>query len=173
MTARRSRPAVTPPDDLLSLPPTAPGAATVTVTGPGPGAGVYVTFGTTGATGPGPAGTAIVVTDDLTPDHDPDTGADFDPDAFPTEPGDYVTVKVAAALTGRHPEMLRQWIRRGILPARRGKRGPRGFLLVRWSDLERLADRPRKVGSGIPYDSPKREAALRRRLPAMSKGDDR
>ncbi len=64
------------------------------------------------------------------------------------DPMIWVDVELAAAVTGRHPEALRRWIREGVLPARRASRAPRAAWLIRWVDLAVLADRQRKPGAG-------------------------
>ncbi len=64
------------------------------------------------------------------------------------DPMIWVSVDLAAMVTGRHPEALRRWIREGVLPAKRASAAPRAPYWIRWVDLALLADRPRKPGSG-------------------------
>jgi hypothetical protein len=78
------------------------------------------------------------------------TALDPHPAAAPAEldPAVWVSVALAARITGRHPEAIRRWIREGVLPAIRHGSGPKAAWMVRRVDLDILAARPRKPGAG-------------------------
>ena len=77
-----------------------------------------------------------------------DPRPDAVPDPAGLDPALYVSVALAARITGRHPEAIRRWIREGVLPAIRHGSGPKAAWMVRRVDLDILAERPRRPGAG-------------------------
>jgi excisionase family DNA binding protein len=70
-----------------------------------------------------------------------------------------LTVEEVANLTGRHPYLIRRWIREGVLPAIKDPEWPHPYR-IRVADLALLAHRRRWGSKTPPPTVPRRLAAV-------------
>jgi hypothetical protein len=70
-----------------------------------------------------------------------------------------LTVEDVARLTGRHPYLIRRWIREGVLPAVKDPEWPHPYR-IRAADLALLAHRRRWGTKTPPATVPRRLAAV-------------